>query len=136
MDINIAGFNFSINTDWVTESGLEPLSKTTEHYLYETFQGQSPPVILIKHHDIDPNIRGENVPIFKDGSVKGELVKAKQRVLNILNAIVNETVLPPIEVIKLEGKPYKYKLHHGCHRLHLSILAGFKTIPAIIIGWL
>ena len=136
MDIKVGDYNFSINTDWVTESGLVPFSKTTDHYLYETDQGQSQPIILIKHNDIDPNIRGENVPIFKDGKVNGESVKAKQRVLNILNAIVQEITLPPIEVRKLVGEPYRYNLHHGCHRLHLSILAGFKTIPAIIIDWL
>jgi hypothetical protein len=136
MDINEGDFNFSINTDWITESGLVPFSKTKEHYLYEREQGQSQPIILINHNDIDPNIRGKNVPIFKDGYVNGKWVIAKQRVLDILNAIVQDTTLPPIEVIELVDNQYRYKLHHGCHRLHLSILAGFKTIPAIVIDWL
>ena len=136
MKIETGVYRFSINPEWIAESGLKPFSKTTDHYLYKLNQSQTGPVIIVNYNDVDPNIRGKAIPIFKEGKVDGELVPAKKRVLDILTAIEQETALPPIEIRETENGPYKYKLHHGCHRLHLSILAGFKAIPAILITWL
>lgn len=136
MKIERGAYRFFIPSEWVTESGLEPFSKITNHYLYKLKQNQTGPVIIVDHNDIDPNIRGKDVPIFKNGIVDGKLVSAKERVLNILTVIEQNTELAPIEIRKVANGPYKYKLHHGCHRLHLSILAGFKSIPTILMTWI
>ena len=136
MKIETGAYLFFINSEWVTESGLKPFSKTADHYLYKLNQDQTGPVIIVNHNDIDPNIRGKDIPIFKNGIVDGMSVSAKERVLNILIAIEQNTELAPVEIRNAENGPYKYKLHHGCHRLHLSILAGFKSIPAILITWI
>ena len=136
MRIERGSYSFTINPDWIAESGLKPFSKTSDHYLYMASLNQTESIIVVRHEDIDPKIRKEGVPIFKDGKVDGKQVPAKERVLNILTAIVNETPLPPVEIVEARHGEYKYNLHHGCHRLHLSILAGFNSIPAILNTWL
>ena len=136
MKVEMGAYRFFINAEWVAESGLKPFSKTADHYLYKLNRDQTKPVIIVNHNEIDPNIRGKDTSIFKNGEVDGKLVPAKERVLNILTAIEQNTELPPVEIREAENGPYKYKLHHGCHRFYLSILAGFKSIPAILITWL
>lgn len=136
MNIEAGAYRFYINSEWVVESGLKPFSKTNDHYLYKLYQAQAGPVIIVNYNDIDPNIRGKDTPIFKNGIVDGKLLLAKERVLSILTAIEQGTALPPVEIRVAGNGPYRFKLHHGCHRLHLSILAGFKSIPAILVTWL
>ncbi len=136
MKVEIGAYRFFINLEWIAESGLKPFSKTADHYLYKLNQDQTGPVIIVNHNDIDPNIRGKDTQIFKNGKVDGKSVPAKERVLNILTAIEQDTSLPPVEIRESVNGPYRFKLHHGSHRLHLSILAGFKSIPAILITWL
>lgn len=136
MKIEVGAYRFCINSEWVADSGLKPFSKTADHYFYKLSKDQTGQVIIVNHNDIDPNIRGKDTPIFKNGKVEGRSVPAKKRVLSILTVIEQDKTLPPVEIRKAENGPYRFKLHHGCHRLHLSILAGFKSIPAILIKWL
>ncbi len=133
MNIEAGEYRFYINSEWVVESGLKPFSKTNDHYLY---QAQTGPIIIVNYNDIDPNVRGKDTPILKNGIVDRKLLLAKERVLSILSAIEQGTALPPVEIRVAGNGPYRFKLHHGCHRLHLSILAGFKSIPAILVTWL
>ena len=136
MEIKVGEYHFSINSEWIFESGLVPFSKTKNHYSYKLDRDQTGPVIIVNYIDIDPRIRGKGTPIFKTGKVNGKLVSAKERVLNILTAIEQDTPLAPVEICESANGHYKYKLYHGCHRLHLSILAGFKSIPAVLVTWL
>ena len=62
MKIERGPYSFSINSDWVAESGLKPFSKTSDHYLYKTTPNQAESIIVVRHEDIDPNIRKEGVP--------------------------------------------------------------------------
>ena len=67
MNIEAGAYRFYINSEWVVESGLKPFSKTNDHYLYKLYQAQAGPVIIVNYDDIDPNIRGKDTPIFKNG---------------------------------------------------------------------
>ncbi len=136
MKIEAGTYHFFINSEWVAESGLKPFSKTADHYSYKLDQDQTGPVIIVNHSDIDPNIRGKDTPVFKNGIVDGKSVVARKRVLSILTAIDQDAALPPVEIREAGNWPYRFKLHNGCHRLHLSILAGFRSIPAVLVTWL
>lgn len=136
MRIDAGEYSFFINSEWIEESGLKPFSKTAEHYSYKLDKDQTGPVIIVNYNEIDPDIRGKDTSIFKNGLVDGKSVPAKELVLNILYAIKQDAVLPPVELREAGGGLYKFQLHHGCHRFYLSILAGFKSIPAVILSWL
>ena len=131
MKIEVGAYHFNINSDWIAEAGIKPFSEVTDHYFFKQPKNLTEHIVIVNLNDIDPNIRGKDIPIFKAGKVNGKLVPAKKRVLDILSAIEKKTALPPVEITEAIKGQYKYKLHNGCHRVHLSILAGFKTIPAI-----
>jgi hypothetical protein len=81
---------------------------------------------LVLIDSINPQIRNESIPIFGDDEFNG--VAKQERVTRIIEGFL--TGLPPVVVTVSSGK-YEYELYDGCHRLHLSLLAGFKHIPVI-----
>lgn len=118
MKIKKLNFSFDFPDEWIEELSLQQIPPTKEHYLFET----SPDVFLIKISEICPNIRGEGVPIFGD----------KEKTFDILRGIVNEDLIPPIEVVNYDcNDKYRYEITDGCKRLHCSVLVGFTKIPVV-----
>jgi len=127
MKINANDISFEIPEEWIEEAGFSSESKGMCHYEYEN----SETVFLVSIADVFPRIRGEGVPIFKDGESDGVIKTAKERTVSILKAIRLGIPLPPVRVVKVAGDTkYKFKLVEGCHRFHCSIAAGYDKIPA------
>lgn len=117
--IEAHGYRFLVEDSWLTELGIKPFSKAGGHYKY--LKNDAREVFIVKISDIDPSIRGEGVPIFKEEKAK-----------DILRDLKHDNPLHPIEVEKVNEGKYKFKLYDGCHRLHLSIIVGFDSIPAVL----
>jgi len=130
--IEAQGYKFIVEDSWLTESEIKPFSKAGGHYKY--LKKDAREVFIVMISDINPSIRGEGVPIFKDGEVEGKLKSMNDRVADILIALRDDIHLPPIEIEEINEERCRYKLYHGCHRLHLSILIGFDSIPAVIVS--
>jgi hypothetical protein len=45
MNVDKGNFNLIIDDEWITESGLKPFSKTTNHYHFKLKKDQSGPVM-------------------------------------------------------------------------------------------
>lgn len=128
MRVNIYEISFEIPEDWVDEAGFSSESKGKSHYEYENSEN----IFLVSVAEVFPKIRGENVPIFKDGESDGVFKTARERTVSILKAIELRVPLPPVKVVNLtDDKKYKFKLVEGCHRFHCTIAAGFEKIPTV-----
>jgi hypothetical protein len=55
----------------------------------------------------------------------------KDRMVSVLQDIALRREIWPIEIIEGASGDYRYRLHHGAHRFHASVAAGFSHIPAI-----
>jgi hypothetical protein len=131
MIIEVGTFNFELPDEWIEEAGFAPFGHQKDHYRFDR-SSFSKDVITIEIRNIAPTIRGKGVPIFKDGEVDGRKLTARQRVVPILKAIQQGYSLPPVSIVDVKQRTeYRYKLVHGCHRLHCSIAAGFPQIPAV-----
>lgn len=127
MKINANEISFEIPEEWIEEAEFSSKPNGMSHYEYEN----SETVFLVSIADVFPRIRGEGVPIFKDGESDGVIKTAKERTVSILRAIKLGISLPPVKVVSMTGDTkYKFKLVEGCHRFHCSIAAGYEKIPA------
>jgi hypothetical protein len=54
--------------------------------------------------------------------------------VTVLRDIALRKEIWPIEITEGASGPYLYSLHHGAHRFHASVAAGFLHIPAIILA--
>jgi ParB-like chromosome segregation protein Spo0J len=57
----------------------------------------------------------------------------RDRMIDVLRDIALRKEIWPIEVIEAASGDYRYRLHHGAHRFHASVAAGFSHIPAIVV---
>lgn len=86
----------------------------------------------------DPLYESKVVPIANVQPIErapGVANFGEQRALAILAAIRSNVPLPPVRVqasVALR-EPYKYKLHDGFHRFHLSLALGFTHLPVAIM---
>ena len=117
---NQGDWSFEYDDEWLRL--IKGLNLPKEMLLYVSI-GSCCPILI---DSINPKIRKESVSIFGDDEFNG--IARQERVTNIINGFL--TGLPPVEIVRASGK-YEYELHNGCHRLHLSLLAGFKYIPAV-----
>lgn len=131
MLVETDNYKFELDQSWVDETGFNPSVIDAKHYSVDSNSANGKEILIINISDIYPKIRGEAVPIFKDGEVDDVLKTAKERTESILKAIMSNSKLPPVEIVDLNKEGYKYKLVHGSHRLHCSIAAGFTQIPAM-----
>ena len=128
MHIKKWGYEFDLPDEWIKEAEFSPFGIEGEYY--RSLNNKD--VFIVDIGDICPQIRAKEVPIFNDGEVDGVYKTARERTVSILKALAEVKTLPPIEVIKEKNcEEYKYKIIHGAHRLHCSIAAGFKKIPAV-----
>ena len=122
---------FEIDDSWVAEAGFDAEKVDGTHFKADPSRANGKKIFVVDISDINPNIRGEGIPIFNDGEVDGKPRTARERTVSIMKAIMSKSALPPVEVVDSQVSGYKYKLVHGSHRLHCSIAAGFSKIPAI-----
>ena len=58
---------------------------------------------------------------------------AEHRMRSIFKAFLHNTPLPPVEVNECSSGSFRYKLHHGVHRLYGSVAAGFSHLPIVVV---
>lgn len=107
--------SFEVHDSWLDFSEIERFKKEIDFFVPSIDEGFE----IIKLSDIKPPIRSNGV-----------IGLHKCRTVSLLCAVVNGERLPPI-FLEQENKYYKIK--HGFHRYHISIIAGLNSIPAIII---
>jgi hypothetical protein len=122
------GLQIEIPDDWWTEAGMRGFVPTFTAYRVNQSLFQNVREVLIG--DIGPVSRNPGVGIFNSCEEEGG--SARERVVRILRGFRFDNAIPPVEIVEGEaGKPYRYKLVHGAHRLYCSLVAGFKCVPAI-----
>jgi len=122
------GLQIEIPDDWWTEAGMRGFVPTFTAYRVNQRLFQNVREVLIG--DIGPVSRNPGVGIFNNCEEEG--CSARERVVRILRGFRFDNAIPPVEIVEGEaGKPYRYKLVHGAHRLYCSLAAGFKCVPAI-----
>lgn len=127
MKINYQEISFEILEEWIKDAEFSAEPNGRSHYEYENTET----AFLVSIADVCPRIRGEGIPIFKDGESDGVIKTAKERTVSILKAIKLGILLPPVRIVNMIGDTkYKFKLVEGCHRFHCSIAAGYENIPA------
>lgn len=126
-------FDFEIDNE--IYDTLEFSFSEDEHYK-SCDQLDGLPVSIIPITQINHKIRGNGIPIFNDGIDEntGEPLTGKERALRILSGFETGDKLPPIILYRngVDEWINFFHLKDGCHRLHCSIVYGFKNIPAII----
>ena len=122
---------FEIADSWLVEAGFDAEAVDGTHYKVDPARANGKEIFVVKISDINPKIRAKGTPVFNSGEVDGIAMSARERTVSILKAIMSKSLLPPVEVIDSPLQGYRYKLVHGAHRLHCSIVAGFTEIPAI-----
>jgi uncharacterized ParB-like nuclease family protein len=131
MKIATGNWHFEIEDSWLREAGFDCEEVLGARFNVALGKSDEKEVFSVNISDINPEIRGKGTPIFNNGTVDGKAMTARERTVSILKAIMNKSALPPIEVVDSDVTNYKYKLVHGCHRLHCSIIAGFTEVPAV-----
>lgn len=116
---------FEIPDQWLNEVGISNFNPTAEAY-HSTNEA-----IIVSLRDIAPPSRFPECPM--DGGGFGRI-----RLIGILKKIVRGEDLPPVCLIDLDDNqwitppPYRYLLQDGTHRFYASIMAGFKSLPAVV----
>ena len=108
------GGYFEIYNSWIDFSEIKKFKRKIEYFIPSINEGFE----IIKLSDIKPPTRSKGITPF-----------SKCRTVSLLCAITNTKRLPPVIITK--SKKY-YILKDGFHRYHVSIIAGFSCIPAII----
>ena len=131
--ISFGLYNFNIDSSW-TDILEYKYNNETNYRSYQEFSGQLVQIIPILQ--IDYKIRKAGVPIFNNGeNEEGEMLTAKERTLNIFAGFDNGEKIKPVILYRkanIDKCINLFNLYAGCHRLHCSIVYGFKMIPAII----
>jgi len=132
-NISYGLYDFDVDYSWI--SHLKGNFKNQEYYRsYQEFNGKLVQIVSILqiHH----KIRTGAIPIFNDGeNDEGILLTAKERVFNILAGFENGEKIKPVILYRHDNTDEcinLFKLFAGCHRLHCSLIYGYKKIPAII----
>jgi hypothetical protein len=118
------GAPFSIPEEWLTEAAIHRFQRKSQAFASED---DPRPISIIPIADIKPFDRSRRVPLSHGGFDQA-------RMISLLRGIVAGAKLPPIEVTERNSGSYRYRLIHGAHRFHASVIAGFTHIPAVP-GW-
>ena len=78
--------------------------------------------MLLRIDEITVPPRGPGVPDFE-----------RDRMVSVLDAILRDGTLPPIEVVEATSDLYSHQVYHGRHRLAASIAVGFSLVPAVVV---
>jgi hypothetical protein len=132
--ISFGLFNFKIDKSWL--DGVEYKYNSEESYRCSNHEYKGKIVQIVSILQINPKIRTDGSPIFKDGeNDEGRSLTAKERVLSILSGYDTGEKIRPVILYRQENTDEcvnLFEMYAGCHRLHCSILYGYKKIPAII----
>ncbi len=111
--------------EWLAEAEISSVRRST------TAWRSSPDASLVPLRDIEPPTRLPEHPKDWKGFDRVRLV-------SILRAIVSNTVLAPVPLLRRAQPewypaPFRYRTTDGYHRFHACIVAGFELLPSEII---
>jgi hypothetical protein len=115
------GGTFSLPTEWWIEAGMDRFERRNDLSYSGKPQLTSRLYLLAA---IEPPNMGQR---FRRGHAGFE----RDRMVSVLHDIALRQALWPIEITEGGAGVYRYRLHHGAHRFHASVAAGFLHIPAI-----
>jgi protein tyrosine phosphatase (PTP) superfamily phosphohydrolase (DUF442 family) len=120
---------FEIDEEWWRAAGMPGFVPGSQSYKAGSPVFRNLPVVEVRIDDIEPLRRELSHGVFNNDADTG--LSAEERVLKILDGFRSNAALPPVEIQELPTGEFKYRLHHGAHRLYLSVAVGFTHIPAI-----
>jgi hypothetical protein len=96
-----------------------------DHAAYKATDDPLYPQELVPLGAVKPIVRGPDTANFVEG-----------RARSILQAIHQNEALPPVrvQIATVASEPYKFKLHDGFHRFHLSMALGFTHISVAVMS--
>jgi hypothetical protein len=115
------GGGFSLPTEWWIEAGMDRFDRGEDLSYADKAKLNS---MLCPLATIEPPHMGQRLRRGHGGFMK-------DRMVSVLQDIALRREIWPIEIIEGASGDYRYRLHHGAHRFHASVAAGFSHIPAI-----
>ncbi len=115
------GGEFSLPAEWWIESGMTVFR--CEACAYRPVA--SPETFEVSLADIRPL----NMDRRKHLSYGGF---DRQRMLEVLTDVAQNSALYPIVIRKREDPPYRFEIRDGTHRFYASVAAGFSQIPCVL----
>jgi hypothetical protein len=115
---------FSLPTEWWIEAGMDRFEPGADLSYSARPQLASKLYLLAA---IEPPRMGQRLR-------RGHGGFERDRMVAVLRDIALRREIWPIEIAEGASGPYLYSLHHGAHRFHASLAAGFLHIPAIILA--
>ena len=111
-------FKFELPDEWWAAAGM--VGFVTYRTAYRRSAVRRTKILRIDEIAVPP--RGAGVPDFE-----------RDRMVSVLDAILRDGTLPPIEVVETISDAYSHRLYHGRHRLAASIAVGFTLVPAVVV---
>lgn len=111
----ISGEIFEISDEWWIESKAHEYKRVISGY--RALSNPEFPTQYVHINNLCEPRRNLGVPMFD-----------KSRTYSIINAILNNTEIPPIEVHQ-RPEDRALAIRDGFHRYHISIAFGFEEIP-------
>ena len=118
------GEAFALPTEWWIEAGMDRFEPGADLACSARPQLASKLYLLAA---IEPPRMGQRLR-------RGHGGFERDRMVAVLRDIALRKEIWPIEITEGASGPYLYSLHHGAHRFHASVAAGFLHIPAIILA--
>jgi hypothetical protein len=112
------GIGFDIPDDWLSRSGLLTTARLRDHFAPAPDEHRE--TRLLDLLTVTSPVRNPGVRWFDE-----------KRMLRILDGIICDQPMPPIEVDQPPGNPLPYRVRDGFHRYYVSVAAGLRRIPAV-----
>lgn len=111
---------FEIPDNWLTSTGADKFSPNL--FAYRSSHDPNWPTIVVPVQSVIPPKRNTGIPNFD-----------KTRMISLLDAIVRQTEVPPLEVCERDaGLKAPLILLNGYHRFFASVALGFSMLPVSV----
>jgi hypothetical protein len=118
---------FLMPAEYWIEAGMEEFERRSDEVSYSPTP--SPELLVVRVEDVAP-------PNMDKRQHKGPGGFCPKRMIDVLRKIASRNPMHPVEVVERQQGDYRYHLHHGYHRFHASVAAGFSHVPVIVVsGW-
>lgn len=130
MQFRHGSIEYFLDDAWWRDAGMEGFRPTGESFRSVDGCYQDRRVQLVAILEVEPLQRKLSHGVFNDSVESGS---AKDRVIRILCGFRSGSVIPPVEVDRLEeSEAHRFRLRHGAHRFYCAVAAGFTHVPAIV----
>ena len=117
------GTRFEAPDAWLAEVGADLVRRSAQGFR-PTEDPAGFEVRIVRLTEIRPPGRGAGVRGLDP-----------DRAAAILRGFAADEALPPVRVVDLPDRGFRYRVRDGFHRYHLSIAWGFTHLPVAIDPW-